>query len=180
MRRPRARARGTRGEGEAVPRPYGSEDVLVGAGLNPAPTSAERKRHAGLHPRERPPPGLRKHNPGYGSATDRLRSPRILDIERSCGTGRRQVLLERPPLSPNMGAMKTKAATSAKRTAVAKKKAARKVAKGLSAKLGHRPAYQVVAKTYDGVSILRPKTKPTHFTSKQIRETIIEVKNASD
>src|SRR6202022_3505856 len=99
MRRPRARARGTRGEGEAVPRPYGSEDVLVGGGFeNRPPRRAERKRHGGLHPRERPPPGLRKHNPGYGSATDRLRSPRILDIERSCGTGRRQVLLERPPL----------------------------------------------------------------------------------
>jgi hypothetical protein len=48
-----------------VPRPYGSEDVLVGAGLKPAPTSAERKRHAGmLHPRERTPPGLRKPQSG--------------------------------------------------------------------------------------------------------------------
>jgi hypothetical protein len=75
--------------------------------------------------------------------------------------------------------MKKKAATSAKRAGVTKKKAARKVAKGLSAKLGHRRAYQVVAKTYDGVSILRPKTRPKHFTSKQIRETIIEVMNAA-
>jgi hypothetical protein len=77
-----------------------------------------------------------------------------------------------------MGAMKTKAATSTKRTALARK-AARKVAKGLPAKLRHRPAYQVVAKTYDGVSILRPKTRPKHFTSKQIRKAIIEVENAA-
>jgi hypothetical protein len=78
-----------------------------------------------------------------------------------------------------MAAMKRKAATSAKRTAVAKKKAARKVGKGFSVKLGHRPAYQVGAKTYDGVSILRPKTRPKHFTSKQIRKAIIEVENAA-
>jgi hypothetical protein len=87
-------------------------------------------------------------------------------------------LLERAGLSPNMAAMKTKAAKSTKRTVLARK-AARKVAKRLPAKLGHRPAYQVVAKTYDGVSILRPKTRPKHFTSKQIRKAIIEVENAA-
>ena len=74
--------------------------------------------------------------------------------------------------------MKTKAATSAKRAAVAKKKASRRAGKAFSAKVAYRP-YEVVAKTYDGVSILRPKTRPKHFTSKQIRETIIEVKNAA-
>jgi hypothetical protein len=75
--------------------------------------------------------------------------------------------------------MKTKAATSAKRAAVAKKKASRRAGKAFSAKVAYRPTYEVVAKTYDGVSILRPKTRPKHFTSKQIRETIIEVKNAA-
>ena len=128
------------------------------------------------HPRRAP--GLRKPQSGLRVAPDRLRSPRFEEIERSCGSGQRQVLLERAGLWPNMAAMKTKAAKSTKRTALARK-AARKVAKGLPAKLGHRPAYQVVAKTYDGVSILRPKTRPKHFTSKQIRKAIIEVENAA-
>jgi hypothetical protein len=34
---------------------------------------------------------------------------------------------------------------------------------------------EVVGITSDGVTILRPKAKPTHFTAKQIRETIREV-----
>jgi hypothetical protein len=37
-------------------------------------------------------------------------------------------------------------------------------------------AYQVVGITSDGVKILQGKTKPTHFTSKEIRETIDELK----
>ena len=37
-------------------------------------------------------------------------------------------------------------------------------------------AYEVVGITSDGVKILRGKTKPTHFTSKEIRETIDELK----
>jgi hypothetical protein len=36
-------------------------------------------------------------------------------------------------------------------------------------------AYKAVGKLSDGVIILAPKTKPTHFTSKQIRSTIQEV-----
>jgi hypothetical protein len=38
--------------------------------------------------------------------------------------------------------------------------------------------YHVVAKTRDGVFILRPKVKPKHFTSKQIREAIDEVEKS--
>jgi hypothetical protein len=38
------------------------------------------------------------------------------------------------------------------------------------------PAYQVVGITSDGVKILQGKIKPTHFTSKEIRETIDELK----
>jgi hypothetical protein len=37
-------------------------------------------------------------------------------------------------------------------------------------------AYQVVGTTSDGVKILRAKAKPKHFTSKQIRATIDEIK----
>jgi hypothetical protein len=36
--------------------------------------------------------------------------------------------------------------------------------------------YKVVGITSDGVKILQGKTKPTHFTSKEIRETIDELK----
>ena len=36
-------------------------------------------------------------------------------------------------------------------------------------------SYKAVGKLSDGVIILAPKTKPTHFTSKQIRSTIQEV-----
>ena len=85
MRRPRARARGTRGE--AVPRPYGSEDVLVGAGLKPALDGAKRcaLSEAGVPRRSlarrcvrgAAAPGLRKRNPGCRSATNRLQLPRI-------------------------------------------------------------------------------------------------------
>jgi hypothetical protein len=41
------------------------------------------------------------------------------------------------------------------------------------------PRYDIVGRTRDGVSILRPKVKPKHFTSKQIRKAIIEVENAT-
>ncbi len=37
-------------------------------------------------------------------------------------------------------------------------------------------AYQIVGITSDGVKILQGKTKPTHFTSKEIRKTIDELK----
>lgn len=39
--------------------------------------------------------------------------------------------------------------------------------------------YQVVGTTRDGVKILRPKAKPKHFTSKQIRKTISEVEKTT-
>ena len=35
--------------------------------------------------------------------------------------------------------------------------------------------YKVVATLKDGVKILAPKSKPTHFTTKEIRETIQKV-----
>ena len=48
---------------------------------------------------------------------------------------------------------------------------------------GPRPAskkpgrgYEIVGTTSDGVKILRPKMKATHFTSAEIREAINEVK----
>jgi len=39
--------------------------------------------------------------------------------------------------------------------------------------------YDIVGRTSDGVSVLRPKVKPKHFTSKQIREAIMEVESAA-
>lgn len=36
-------------------------------------------------------------------------------------------------------------------------------------------SYRSVGKTYDGVTVLAPKTKPTHFTTEQIRSTIKDV-----
>jgi hypothetical protein len=41
------------------------------------------------------------------------------------------------------------------------------------------PVYKVVGTTSDGVKILRGKTKPTHFTSKEIRKTIDELKRST-
>jgi DNA-binding protein HU-beta len=38
---------------------------------------------------------------------------------------------------------------------------------------------QVIGTTSDGVKILRPVTRPKHFTSKEIRETIRDVKRAA-
>jgi hypothetical protein len=37
------------------------------------------------------------------------------------------------------------------------------------------PASQIVGKTRDGVVILRPKARPKHFTSEEIRDAIREV-----
>jgi hypothetical protein len=37
-------------------------------------------------------------------------------------------------------------------------------------------AYRVVGEARDGVKILAPKTKPTHFTAKEIRSTIAKVR----
>jgi hypothetical protein len=36
--------------------------------------------------------------------------------------------------------------------------------------------YEAAGKTHDGVTILMPKTKPTHFTTREIRTTITEVR----
>jgi hypothetical protein len=45
--------------------------------------------------------------------------------------------------------------------------------------LKRAPNYDVIGRTSDGISILRPKVRPTHFTPKQIRQAIIEVENAA-
>jgi hypothetical protein len=43
-----------------------------------------------------------------------------------------------------------------------------------------RPSdYSYVGTTGDGVKIIRPKLKATHFTSKEIRKAILDVKRAS-
>ncbi len=39
--------------------------------------------------------------------------------------------------------------------------------------------YSYVGTTGDGVKIIRPKLKATHFTSKEIRKAILDVKRAS-
>jgi hypothetical protein len=36
-------------------------------------------------------------------------------------------------------------------------------------------SYRIVGSASDGVKILAPKTKPTHFTRKEIRQTIDDV-----
>lgn len=36
--------------------------------------------------------------------------------------------------------------------------------------------YKIAGYAHDGVKILAPKTKPTHFTSREIRETILEIR----
>jgi hypothetical protein len=53
-------------------------------------------------------------------------------------------------------------------------------------KAGRKPAraavsggYRVLGTTYDGVKILRPKVKPTHFTLRQIRRAIETVRRSS-
>jgi hypothetical protein len=45
-----------------------------------------------------------------------------------------------------------------------------KTSKGMAA-----GSYRSVGKTYDGVTILQPKTKPTHTTTAKIRSTIKDV-----
>jgi hypothetical protein len=45
----------------------------------------------------------------------------------------------------------------------------------VSPKNATKRAYKAVGKLFEGVVILAPKSKPTHFTSKQIRSTIHEV-----
>jgi hypothetical protein len=41
-----------------------------------------------------------------------------------------------------------------------------------------KKAYRIVGRTTDGVAILRPKARPKHFTSKQIRSAITQVLKA--
>jgi hypothetical protein len=43
---------------------------------------------------------------------------------------------------------------------------------GHQAKPGRVSSSKIAGKTSDGVVVLRAKAKPTHFTAKQIRETI--------
>jgi hypothetical protein len=52
---------------------------------------------------------------------------------------------------------------------------------GIKAKYNRKPqkkAYRIVGRTTDGVTILRPKVRPKHFTSKQIRSAISQVQKA--
>jgi DNA-binding protein HU-beta len=56
------------------------------------------------------------------------------------------------------------------------------VARKRAARFSPKPSAerpQVVGTTPDGVKILRPVTRPKHFTSKEIRETIRDVKRAA-
>ena len=39
--------------------------------------------------------------------------------------------------------------------------------------------YKVAGRSDDGVRILEPKTKPTHFTSREMRSTVANVKRDS-
>jgi hypothetical protein len=41
-------------------------------------------------------------------------------------------------------------------------------------------AYRAAGKTDDGVTILMPKTKPTHFTRGEIRRAITELRRDAD
>lgn len=41
-------------------------------------------------------------------------------------------------------------------------------------------SYRSVGTTYDGVRILAPKTKPTHFTASEIRTMIAKVRRESE
>jgi hypothetical protein len=44
------------------------------------------------------------------------------------------------------------------------------------AKTSRSGTYKVAGRTRDGVSILAPKTKPTHFTAREMRSTISELR----
>ncbi len=46
-------------------------------------------------------------------------------------------------------------------------------------KSGRFVDYDVAGKTSDGVTVLRAKARPTSFTSREIRETIIKLRNGS-
>jgi hypothetical protein len=73
-----------------------------------------------------------------------------------------------------------KSAKSLSRTGTAKR-SVRKSRKSFSIGLTStgRKRSDVLGRTRDGVFILRPKVKSKHFTSRQIRQAIIEVENAS-
>jgi hypothetical protein len=67
-----------------------------------------------------------------------------------------------------MRVMNRKLAKSRSNAAVARKRSSKST-----------PGYDIIGTTREGISILRPKMKPRRFTSKQIREAIIEVENSS-
>ncbi|SDR12202.1 hypothetical protein SAMN05519103_00824 [Rhizobiales bacterium GAS113] len=48
-----------------------------------------------------------------------------------------------------------------------------------SSKTGSSGSYEVAGKLSDGVTILTPKSKPKHFTLKQIKSTIQELRKNS-
>lgn len=51
--------------------------------------------------------------------------------------------------------------------------------RGATSKSATPRKYTVVGKLSDGVRILAPKSKPKHFTSKQIKATIQELRRTS-
>lgn len=48
-----------------------------------------------------------------------------------------------------------------------------------SSKSSRSGTYKVAGRTSDGVFILAPKAKPTHFTAREMRSTITEVRRDS-
>jgi hypothetical protein len=60
------------------------------------------------------------------------------------------------------------------------KQAPQKAAPARASKKASSGSYQVVGTLPDGVKVLKPKSKPTHFTSKQIRSTILEIRRKAD
>jgi hypothetical protein len=74
---------------------------------------------------------------------------------------------------------KTKKHSKSGAVPVAKKVARKRARKSSPRRVKSRPGYDVVGTTSDGVLILRPKVKPTHFTSKEILETIMKVERAA-
>lgn len=59
---------------------------------------------------------------------------------------------------------------------IAEKPKITNMAKVKSSSKTQRTSYKVVGRTEDGVKILAPKTKPTHFTRGEMRSTISTVR----
>jgi hypothetical protein len=50
------------------------------------------------------------------------------------------------------------------------------MAKSPKSQRNAKSGYATAGRTRDGVTILMPKTKPTHFTTREIRKTITEIR----